>query len=199
MNIAENILRAKADYDAVYTAGKKSEYDAFWDAYQKNGTRRYYIQGFAYLWADGCYNPKYPIDTTGSSGPSMFSNTNVTDTLVDIIIPADVQQSDRVFVGATRMVTIRKLVVSEKTTFSAWFEGCDALVNITFEGVIANSINFRWSPLSRASITNIIEHLSSSVTDQTITFKKSAKEAAFTDDEWAELIASKPNWTFALL
>ena len=29
--------------------------------------------------------------------------------------------------------------------------------------------------------------------------EKAAKEAAFTDDEWAALIATKPNWTFALV
>ena len=33
----------------------------------------------------------------------------------------------------------------------------------------------------------------------TATFNKAAKETAFTDDEWATLIATKPNWNIALV
>ncbi|MBE6965534.1 MAG: hypothetical protein E7441_05815 [Ruminococcaceae bacterium] len=66
-------------------------------------------------------------------------------------------------------------------------------------GVINHSISFEWLTLSKESITSIVNALSDSATGQTITFKKSAKEAAFTDTEWTELIATKPNWTLALL
>ena len=52
--------------------------------------------------------------------------------------------------------------------------------------------------LTKSSITNIVNVLSPTVTGQTATFNKAAKEAAFTDDEWEELIATKPNWTFNL-
>ena len=96
--------------------------------------------------------------------------------------------------------TIDKIIVTERVIFSSdAFSNSTALANITFEGVIGNSINFQWSPLSKASITNIVEHLSSTATGQTCTFKKSAKEAAFTDDEWSALIANKTNWTFSLV
>ena len=37
MNITEKVLRQKQDFDDVYEAGKKAEYDAFWDAFQDNG------------------------------------------------------------------------------------------------------------------------------------------------------------------
>lgn len=86
-------------------------------------------------------------------------------------------------------------------TFSDAFTACYKLSNLTFmEGsVIPVSISLSHSPLSKESITGVINALSSTATGQTATFKKSAKEAAFTADEWATLIATKPNWTISLV
>ena len=53
--------------------------------------------------------------------------------------------------------------------------------------------------LTKESITSVVNALYEGSTGLTATFKKSAKESAFTDDEWAKLTATKPNWTFALL
>lgn len=68
MNITERILRAKADYDEVYDAGKQAEYDRFWDEFQQNGNRTVYWYGFSgFGWTPETLNPKYPIkivDTT---------------------------------------------------------------------------------------------------------------------------------------
>lgn len=51
--------------DAVYEAGKKSEYDAFWDAYQDNGKRTDYSQAFSGNgWTGQSFNPKYDIKPT---------------------------------------------------------------------------------------------------------------------------------------
>lgn len=100
----------------------------------------------------------------------------------------------------TPLQTIDKLIVDETTPFHDYtFRMASALENITFEGVIGSSINFQWCPLTKESMTSVVEHLSATVTGQTATFKKSAKEAAFTADEWAELIATKSNWTFSLV
>ena len=100
------------------------------------------------------------------------------------------------------LVTIDKIILRDDgtNTFAAnMFQNATKLENITFEGVIGYSIDFRYSPLSRESITNIIEHLSSAATGQTCTFKKSAKETAFTNDEWETLVSSKPNWQIELV
>jgi len=96
---------------------------------------------------------------------------------------------------------VEKLILKDdgSQTLTASFEAAQALKDITFEGTIGESIDFQSSPLSKASIKNIIEHLSGASTGKIVTFKKSAKEAAFTGDEWAELITQKPNWTFALV
>ena len=92
-----------------------------------------------------------------------------------------------------------RVIIDETNTFLNTFNNCISLQNIIVDGIIGASIGFPHSPLTRESITNVIEHLSETATGKTVTFKKSAKEAAFTDDEWAELTATKPNWTFSLL
>ena len=64
--------------DAVYAAGKKSEYDAFWDSYQKNGTRTNYYYAFAGVgWTRENLLPKYAIKP--SNARMMFANSNITD------------------------------------------------------------------------------------------------------------------------
>ena len=84
MTVAEKILRAKDDYDAVYEsgyakgqaeggdseeaynegfeAGKKSEYDTFWDEYQEKGAPHMHHYKFAGTkWNDNTFKPKYDI------------------------------------------------------------------------------------------------------------------------------------------
>lgn len=72
MDIAEKTLQLKQDFDDVYEAGKKAEWNAFWDAYQDYGKREYYAFAFsnttAYSptwkianWTEETFKPKYPI------------------------------------------------------------------------------------------------------------------------------------------
>ena len=57
-------------YDEGFEDGKKSEYDAFWDAYQQNGNRTHYVDAFTQLgWTDVVYQPKYPIISKIFSNP----------------------------------------------------------------------------------------------------------------------------------
>lgn len=67
MTVAEKITRAKADIDAVYAAGKGAEYDAFWDAFQRNGERTEYLGAFAFFSREAFY-PKYDIRMRSASG-----------------------------------------------------------------------------------------------------------------------------------
>lgn len=85
-------------------------------------------------------------------------------------------------------------------TFANAFYNCPKLKDISFAGVIGNDISFSDSPLlSKASITSIIEHLSTTATGKTLTLNKTAKEATFTAEEWATLTATKTNWTISLV
>lgn len=95
MTIAEQILRAKTDYDKVYAkgievgksqsggsydegfkAGSKTEYDKFWDALQLNGERTIYYHGFHGYTREG-FEPKYDIIPTNAY--RMFFNTEKFD------------------------------------------------------------------------------------------------------------------------
>ena len=54
----------------VYEAGKKAEYDEFWDALQDYGNRTAYGNCFA-RWVSNCFYPKYDIRIVGN-GLSAF-------------------------------------------------------------------------------------------------------------------------------
>ena len=96
---------------------------------------------------------------------------------------------------------VEKMILPDnrEITFPSTFNACYALKEIRFEGVIHNDISFVDCPLAKESITSVINALSASASGKTVTFNKSAKETAFTDSEWAELIATKSNWTFSLV
>ena len=94
------------------------------------------------------------------------------------------------------------------TMFSSAHTG---LSEVRFEGVIGNNFNMSTCPvLSRESIENIINHLSDTASDKTVTFSKAAVDKACAEMEmddtvnssnsawWAWLIGTKPNWTISL-
>ena len=213
-------------FDIGEALGKEEEYDKFWDAYQDGGNRTEYRQAFAgYGWKAEIFKPKHDMYVT--YGYMMFMNSQISIDLPDTLgIILDFANSTNLqytfnttkftrigvvdgrkagqfadtFGYSYYIQTIDKIICDENTTFTSnCFNSCRALTNIEFEGVIGSTINFQWCPLTKASITNVINALSSSVTGKTVTFKKSAKEAAFTAEEWATLIATKSNWTFSLV
>lgn len=103
--------------------------------------------------------------------------------------------------GASQLVCIRKMTVSEKTVFSSSFYNCSKLVEMIVDGTIGqNGFNIQYSTnLSKASITSIINALSPTTSGLTVTLSKTAVNNAFTTDEWNALIATKTNWTISLV
>lgn len=182
--------------------GKTQEYWRFWNIHQQEGNRRNYPSGFAgSCWTDETYNPPYPIIINSSASSLFNSNSQITTTKVPITIDSTVNNT-AVFNGCTRLKTIVSLKVTERVIgYTSWFNGDTALTNITFteDSVIAANIAFPDSPLNKASFQSVVNALSPTITGKTVTFKKTAKEAAFTDEEWAGLIATKSNWTFSLV
>lgn len=66
MSIADKLTRVAENVPRVYEAGKdagrETEYNAFWDAFQENGDRYNYQSGFAgYGWNAENFKPKYDI------------------------------------------------------------------------------------------------------------------------------------------
>ena len=65
--------------DAVFEAGKKSEYDAFWDDYQSNGTRTDYYNAFAGKgWTQTNLKPKY-VARPSEARNMFYQSTGITD------------------------------------------------------------------------------------------------------------------------
>lgn len=72
INQITEVLKGKAggggegDYQTGFEAGKQAEYDAFWNAFQTNGTRTAYNYAF-YSWHSDCFKPKYDIKPTAAN------------------------------------------------------------------------------------------------------------------------------------
>jgi hypothetical protein len=206
MSIAEKLNTILNNQEAVYDAGKQAECDSFWDIFQDNGNRTVYTNAFSYGgWTDKIYNPKHPFYPTSCN--NMFGNAlYLTDTKVDIDLtnPKGTQKFS-LFTNASKLKTIKKLIVNETNNFiptgaSPMFLGCTALENIEFEGVIGTNISFADSTkLSKTSIENIINHLSETSTGKALTLSRTAVNNAFTTDEWEQLIKNKENWSFSLV
>lgn len=237
MTIAEQITRAKADYDEVFEAGKQAEYNRFWDSFQRNGTRVSYYNAFAGPgWTIETLKPKYriaPKETQYADQycTGLFFHCNRGNPTIDFrtiahlfdfsqlvnavnlfgearmdYITANLPKASSLsgafaqMWGATH--TTITLTVSERcTNYNNCFASSSKLTNLFFTdgSVIAASIDLQSSPLIKESITSVVNALSATATGKTATFKKTAKEAAFTADEWAALIADKTNWTFSLI
>lgn len=231
-DIAEDQSRIKeVGYNEGFEAGKKSEYDAFWDAYQQNGNLKYYKYAFGGQgWTENTFKPKYDIDTKSSS-QSMFQESKINGDLGEILqqcgvrlifygtiynmtfyatrftaLPElDFTEGKRLiqtFMNSGYLVTIRKVKINElgDVTFERAFENLNALVNIVIEGVIGTNFDIHWSPLSVASLKDIITHLKDySGTSSEYTYTVSFKATAFAELEaegatsphgntWAEYI-----------
>lgn len=83
MSIADKLTTIAENEQRVFEAGKKSEYDKFWDAYQSNGTLTNYIRCFqGYFWDKDNFFPKYDICPSGDAS-NMFYAWEVSDTMPD--------------------------------------------------------------------------------------------------------------------
>ena len=237
MTIAEQITRAKNDYDAVKEAGKREQHKAFWDNYQNFGNRRdhnYAFCGYGFN-ADNFY-PEHDIilegnntytfgywnygvagkttlnlkerleqcgkvlDTSKATGlTAMFSYSDFTE-IPTIDCSSLTTATTNLFNANGNLTKIEKIITHENVTYQNWFRYDTLLADVTFEGVIGQNIDF--SPchnLSRASIENIVEHLSDTSTGKTLTLSNSAVNRAFKPVEFEALKAERTNWTFSLV
>lgn len=212
----------------VYDAGKQAEHKAFWDGYLDNGNLRGCVQLFSGRgWNDKTFRPDHDLIAWGDMS-SMFNNCGTLDLkqrLIDcgktLLLTAATTNTlafaysgltsvprcnwmsastlNGTYRNSTKLAEI-EIVVHENLKYTNTFNNCTALVTLIIEGTIAQN-GFDVSSctkLSKESQTNIINVLSSTTSGLTVTMSQEAKEAAFTADEWATLIATKPNWTIAL-
>lgn len=207
MAIADKLAEIAENVPKVYEAGKKTQYDEFWDVFQQNGNRKYYPYAFSFGWNDTNFSPKHPLANL-SQVTYMFFNSKITDVNVDIDIHSI--RADAMFSQCKQLQTIKKLIVDENTVFTSnSFYQCEALENIAIQGVIASDINIQDSPLSKNSITYIINALSTSTSGKTLTLSEAAVNTAFettagagdgeVSTRWISLEQSRPNWTISLV
>lgn len=220
------------DYESAFEAGKKSQYDEFWDGFMNNGTRTSFPYAFAY-WSDKIFYPKYDIRPTNAN--SMFTNSsisNIKQRLIDCGVVLDTSKVQNftqmfgymtnlthlpvidarlattmylTFVNCNKLVQVEKIILSENSgdIFAQTFDNCTSLVDITFEGVIGGTIRlWQSTKLSKASITSVINALSTATSNLTAYFSKTAVETAFgstASAEWTTLVGTKSNWTISLI
>lgn len=130
-------------YEQGVEAGKaegiQSEYDRFWDDFQQNGERTYYVQAFGGPWTNKTFRPKYDLAVTGNNGFGMFRACLVQGSLKQILSNAGIALTfDRcnnigsLFQEATNLTEIGELDFSTVTrkTCTAVFSQCIKLVTI---------------------------------------------------------------------
>lgn len=89
------------------------------------------------------------------------------------------------------------------------FNGCLALKEVRFKGVVNVSVEMKHCPFSRDTLMSLIPCLSDNVTGQTLSLNQTAVNTAFETSpgaadgsestEWTALVDSKPNWTISLI
>lgn len=137
MNIAEKLTTIADNQQRVYEAGKTAEYDAFWDAFQRNGTRsNYYVAFYSAnarepFWTDKNFKPKYPISPTNAQ--NMLSCSSVSG---DLREKADIDFSKATNVNAaisycSNLTAIGKIDLRNVSSNSiSAVTYCDALESI---------------------------------------------------------------------
>ena len=129
--------------DNGFEAGRKAEYDQFWDAFQQNGNRKNYKNAFmGYSWTADNFKPKYDIVPTNAN--VMFDTSQITDlvellnsqgvvldlskatnvngafqvsgsTRLPVIDISSATSADQIFYANTNLKKVEKFIVSETT------------------------------------------------------------------------------------
>lgn len=164
-------------YEEGFEAGKKSEYDAFWDSYQEYGNRTTtYEYAFARNgWTDVTFKPKYDLIVKSTANQMFYTSyiTNLKKTLSDCGVVLDTSEATN-FNGmfqqarTTHVPTldmrkatstshafsysyieeIEKIIVAETVPWQSAFMNCSRLKHLFVEGVIGqNGFNVQWSTM----------------------------------------------------
>lgn len=248
ITITENIPKV---YEAGITEGKKVQYDAFWDAFQINGTRTSYYSAFdKYHFNSDIFYPKYDIRIVGSGERLFYGwSDNLLGNQLDFDLSSRLQECgvvldtskatsllnafaytrfssiptidvtaltstasglfSHVYGNNLYQMTIEKIIVNETTVYTSWFSNNTALKSVRFDGTIANTLSLSSCyRLDKASITNVVEHLSTTTSGISVSFSKTAVDREFETDagaadgstsaEWQTLIGTRSNWTITL-
>lgn len=208
-------------YSEGFEAGKKSQYDEFWDTIQNNGKRVFYKFAF-YYWMYEYIRPKHKVTTMDGDIQSMFSSASKLKKVekeyfsfsptstssnnymflacTSLLIIEDIglfpcQYNYGTFQGCQSLHTIEAFRVSEDSMFDSTFRNCFSLENLTIEGTIGqNGFNVQWSTkLSKASWVSIMT-AASTTASITITGSLVSVNKAFETSTGANDGSTSPEW-----
>lgn len=239
MTLAERLQKIAENVPKVFDAGKYQAWSDYQDNYQQNGTRTAYPYAYAYandevfkpkynLICSGYYGAQgvfaystitdvakilndrgILIDTSGAQIFSDFcrSSKTISSPPLDLTSATNVSLA---FYDATNLRDVTLLNIHADLKFDRTFGYSPKIENVVVTGTIGQDIDFQYATyLSKASITNIIEHLSTTSSGKTLTLSKKAVNTAFatsyggadgsTSEEWIALVNSRTNWTISLI
>ena len=214
MTIAEQILRAKSDYDEVYEAGYekgKAEGGGEEIFYTNHGSmykRHTIIDTNA---QDGFYNYayRYATEMETLSVPNLIAMWSSASAVFDscsklrsVYMPNILQIGQNFFSNCLLLEDITLGTTSnpmQKVAVNSFFN-CPSLKHFNYIGVLPVTISFEKSiNLNATSIETIINSLSETAEGQSLTLSGEAVNKAFAEDDWSILVNSKTNWTISLV
>lgn len=228
IDVSEEIASVLADkIGDLYDAGKKAEYDAFWDGFQDYGNRKDYNQGFKNWISAKTISPKYPIITQNIS--ELFRNCEKLETAPQVIstnadgtfgmcnmgyyqcynlksIDYDIYVSgtsssswNSSFNSCKSLKRIKKIGVLESHTFTRVFENCIELEEIAIDGTIGqNGFDIHWSTkLTHDSLMSIINALADKSGTGTTWTITLGTENLAKLTDGEKAIATQKGWTLA--
>ena len=173
----------------VYEAGKKAEYDEFWDVILDNGKRSEFSSAFAY-WKCEYLRPTQKVKAGGlisqmfRNNPLLrkvereyfdLSNATTSETSSsggNYFMFSDCPELEEIediglksayyhttFADCPKLKRIAVVRSTEDTMFNSTFRRNTSLKEIEIEGVIGKNISFSFSPLTVESMKSIITHL----------------------------------------
>lgn len=218
MTVAEKLTHIAENEQRVFDAGRKAEYDAFWDSFQNNGNPKDYSCTFGAGWTVESFRPKHAIVPTNAymmfRGSTMeidlaahldalgakldLSKAGNTQYLfqyamftrigeVNLSGSTNTTPGDSTFSYCRKLKTIDKIILktgSRGEFTSTAFINCDALENVTFEGLITSDVDIHWSTkLSENSIESLLNAAYNrpdpEVNPITVTLSKTAVDNAY--------------------
>jgi hypothetical protein len=188
MSIAEKLQTIAENEQRVYEAGKKSEYDRFWETHlEKNSIGEFEFAGLG--WDDETFNPPRGTVIQPTNARYMFARSAITDlatlcekndttidfskaisiqyafydsyiTKVGVVDATSSNSVNSVFYNSTKLHTIVKLVLKEdgSQSFTTPFRSCSALENMEIGGVIGKN-GFDVSPCTKLTHDSLMSIL----------------------------------------
>ena len=223
MSIADKLSIIAENEQKVYEAGKKSQYDEFWDSFQDYGNRTDYRYAFR-LWNDAILKPKHKV-TTNILYEIFYQATNLTTVnsewfevletnnncysafnrcsdleIIDVDIffttgaPASAFQTT--FTYCSKLRKIKKIKTVATAGYTNCFIGCSALEEVIFDGEIGQG-NLDLSPcklLNKPSIESVVNCLSTTTSTLTVKLSIDAVKKAFETSEGANDGDASEEW-----